>query len=303
MLNKNQLDSARVYNKQRFMAAGLFETLPWPWSDLHPNDEAFAWATALYQHHEPNIAVSDGKLGPKTQKVLGYSKAVAAPFAAKTSKHSNRIIIDGKRVGVPEGITATNYLDDDEPRFSFRARTHDVVNLVIHETCGTSAKGCKNTLLRKGYGVQLIFDKNGHVSNHGDLIRDRMVHANQLNNVSYGMEFVNPYIPRLAKSPWTQTIPRQWWTWVPKGGKKLYVMPTPAQLDAAKIMIPWLCEMTGVPYAFPTAYLNKKQRRIDNWDRKGNRAHPDAGAVAHCDFAKHSDGRFILEMLIAEAKK
>lgn len=238
-----------------------------------------------------------------------------------SSEYSNCVVIDGESVEIPKefvenGVTVSNFLDDDEPRFDKKPRVKKLKHFVLHETCGNTAIGCKKTLLRKGYGVQLILARNGHLSCHGDLVNDVMVHANQLNKTSIGIEVVNPYNPVYATGKY-DVIPAEWWTWVPsintpgvrkllkiKGWKKVpveYVVPTDEQMNTIKFVVPWLCRELGIPYEFSTAYLNKKQRKIKGWNRKP-RAKPDAGVVCHQDHASHADGRYILEKLI-EAKE
>jgi hypothetical protein len=234
---------------------------------------------------------------------------------------SNAIIVDEKRMALPAvmleaGYTASNYLDDGEPHFARRVRTKAVRNFVLHETCGSTAEGCKNTLVRKGYGVQLILASDGHVSCHGDLVRDRMVHANQLNDVSFGIEVVNPYTALYAVGAWSRAerIPAQWWTWVPSEDEpdvrrlldkrgwaqvpREYVVPMPKQMGALRLLVPWLCELTGVPFVFPTAELGPKRRKLVGWDAKPA-AMPGSGVVAHRDFASHADGRYLLERIMA----
>lgn len=234
-------------------------------------------------------------------------------------KYSNCVIIGGDRVELPDefvdaGLTASNYIDDDEPRFKHKLRTKKLGHFVLHETCGNSAKGCKRTLLRKGYGVQLILSEDGHLSCHGDLWLDVMAHANQLNKTSIGIEVVNPYSPvydvgRVKRD----TIPADWWTWVPakkhvrrllekKGWHKVprkYCLPTEAQMEAIRLIVPWLCLELDIPYEFPTEYLSRKQRKIKGWNVKP-KARPGAGVVEHRSFSNHSDGRYILERLIEE---
>ncbi len=222
------------------------------------------------------------------------------------------------------GLRASNYLDDDQPRFKHRKRNRPIRHLVLHETCGNTADGCINTLLKKGYGVQLVVAPNGHMSCHGDLLKDRMVHANQLNNTSVGIELVNPYnnIYIIDPNIWAKTIPAKWWTWVPslktKSGinksverllkrrglrsvPKRYVVPTESQILAMRLFVPWLCEIIGVPYEFPTAWLNKKQRKLPGMKRRPKPV-PPPGVIAHRDFSKHADGRYLLEDLIKNQK-
>jgi len=236
---------------------------------------------------------------------------------------SNAIIVGGIRIVLPDefiefGLTVSNYMDDGEPHFSRKARVKSLQHFVLHETCGNTARGCKGSLIRKGYGVQLILDPKGHLSCHGDLLSEQMVHANQLNPTSIGMEVVNPYSPLYAKEPFTKTIPSEWWTWVPsrrmrgvsdllakKGWSdvpKQYVLPTLEQMAAARMLVPWICEQCGIPYRFPTRGLSARKSRIDGWNSR-SRAVPGPGVVAHRDFASHADGRYMLEDLIRVASR
>ena len=235
-------------------------------------------------------------------------------------EYSNNVIIGGKRVALPDefievGLTASNYIDDGEPRFKHWTRAKKLQHFVLHETCGNTASGCKRTLKKRGYGVHLILDKAGHLSCHGDLSRDVMTHANQLNKTSTGIEIVNPYSPIYDRSD-RDTIPADWWTWIPsKKSKKVkkilesggwarvpkeYCLPTDAQMETIRLIVPWLCLELGIPYSFPTKALNRKLRKIRGLNLKP-KARPMAGVVAHSDFAGHADGRYILERLIEEA--
>lgn len=317
MITRDQLKIATAYNSKRRETLYDELSLPWPWWDALP--DAFVWMTALFQLE--NALMVDGKLGPVTLRVIRRvhdDKTVRMPVQEiNDSAQSNAIIVDGQRVMLPDyllsrGMTATNYLEDGERRFVYRERKGGLKHFVLHETCGNTANGCKNTLVRKGYGVQLILSPSGHLSCHGDLVRDRMVHANHLNGTSFGIEIVNPYNPIYVvdKSVWANTISRKWWTWVPavktrkginekvvailkrKGLSevpKRYVTPTQAQMNAIHWIASWLCALTAVPYEFPTKDLNRRNRKMHC---------PGPGIVAHSDFASHSDGRYILESLI-----
>jgi len=60
--------------------------------------------------------------------------------------------------------------------------------------------------------------------------------------------------------------------------------------------VPWLCALTGIPYAFPTAGLNARQRKIPGWDARPA-AVPGPGVVEHASFASHADGRYLLDVV------
>jgi hypothetical protein len=214
---------------------------------------------------------------------------------------SNAVIIHGARVLLPDqvvaaGGSAANYLDDGEPGFARKPRAWQLQHFVLHETCGNTAAGCKDTLIRKGYGVQLILAPDGRISCHGDLAEHVMVHANQCNATSLGIEVVSPYTPAYARPPFGVTIPAEWWTWVPKGSVAAYVLPTPVQMAVLKVLVPWLCGMLGIPFAFPTLGLDARQRKIPGWDRRPA-AVPKPGVVEHASFASHADGRYPLEVV------
>lgn len=320
MLSKKQIDEAKSYNASQVGRLFGVQELPWPWTDMLSIDGGFEWMTFVFQVEKGMKA--DGKMGPKTWARLRVEQRVEDNEEDKenvvSGEYSNRIIVGGKKISLPSdfiraGITASNYIDDGEPHFKHKKRTRDLIHFVQHETCGNTAKGCKKTLKRKGYGVQLIDAPNGHWSCHGDLIEEVMVHANQCNKTSFGVEHVNPYNPVFVSDAaiFFEYLKAKWWTWVPsaKSVEKLlkkkkmkkvprqYVKPTFSQIESSKLMIPWLCEITGVPYRFPTKGLGRRQRKIEGWNLRPA-AKPGPGVVAHSDFAGHADGRYILEYLM-----
>ncbi|MHA1286574.1 MAG: peptidoglycan recognition protein family protein [Candidatus Thorarchaeota archaeon] len=202
---------------------------------------------------------------------------------------NHSIIINGEDVGLPNGVLGSHYKSSLLlPHFKHKPRRRKLKHLVLHETAGNTARGCMRTLVKKGYGVHLILDRKGVVTCHGDLATEVMIHANQLNKTSIGIEVVNPYAPKIAAYDF-DSIPAEWWCWCPDKKDRQYVLPTDAQLDTLYILIPWLCEKLGIPYVFPTWYLNPRCRK---------RKRPSPGVVAHRDFAKHADGRYLLEWLM-----
>lgn len=214
-----------------------------------------------------------------------------------TEEAKSKFIIDSEFITPPEGLVVKNWVFDGEPLFKSKPRKHKLQHFVLHETAGRSAAGCKRTLKKKGHGVQLILARDGVVSCHGDLLTDRMVHANQLNNTSIGIEVVNPYAPSIAKGMEFKTIPAKWWTWCHPKNDRRYVLPSTQQMEALELLVPFLCKKLDIPYVFPTADLNKNKTKCDKvgWMR---RRIPGPGVVAHQDFNKHADGRYLLEYLI-----
>ena len=220
---------------------------------------------------------------------------------------SNTLVVHGSRLALAPAIlavggTAANYLDDEEPHLAAGKRTKPLTTFIVHETGGNSEQGAENTMKMKGYGVHLLLDSDGSISNYADLATETCAHAGQANGISIGMEIVNEYRPEVMRDPHGPIIPAQWWTWVPKGARREYVCPTDVQMRVALSFIPWLCDHLGIPVVFPTALLNKKKDRITGWAKfpKGWSAKPGPGIVAHRDFAGHSDGRYILEALMKQ---
>lgn len=313
MLKKEKIVEATRYNSGKIGKLWRIEDLPYPLCEKS-GAEFVAWVCVF--QHENRMSV-DGKMGPRTYEEAKLQKKLDDNFYYLDSEKngpSNCVIMNGKRHRLPEdmieqGYTAKNFLDDGLEKFKSKKREHALKHFVLHETCGNTSIGCENTLRRKGYGVQLIQDHEGCFYNYGDLVLDQMVHANQLNKSSFGCEQVNPYSPIYVKDGriWNKWIKREWWTWVPssktpgvdkllerKGWKsvpKQYVCLTDKQVESMKLFSMWVCEkIKVVPYAFPTQGM-KRNEKIK---------YPNAGIVAHQDFAGHADGRYMLEILIQE---
>lgn len=220
---------------------------------------------------------------------------------------SNTLIIRGERVPLPQAVldaggTAGNYRDDGEPHMAAGARIRPLTTFVIHETGGNTEVGAERSMQQNHLGVHLLLDVDGSISCYADLATEICWHASQCNPVSVGMEIVNEYRPEYLRDPHGPIIPAAWWTWVPMGQAKEYVCPTDAQMAVAKVFIPWICDRLGIPAIFPTRALSARKTRIAGWQKfpKGWSAKPGPGIVAHQDFSKHADGRYILEQLMED---
>jgi hypothetical protein len=303
------------YNRKASGTVWRLSELPWPFNATPPDSTQFVSLVATFQMSHG--LKGDGKLGPAT---LAAMRELLAEGSTPTDDQtvdeqqvtpkvtparigvSNKIIVGGKHILLPEelilaGVTASNYLEDDEAHFEAKKRSKSVTNIVIHESVTRDAPTTVRVLKKNGYGVHLMLAPDGHVSCHNDLLLEQPIHGNQMNGCSVGLEIVNPYTAKLLKPPFTHTIPATWWTWVPKGAPKQYTLPTPSQLRVIGVLVPWLCGtvLPDCPITYPTADLNKKSPRIDGWDDKKK---PGAGVVAHRDFSTHADGRYLLEHLM-----
>ncbi len=339
------LTGAINYNKKKAGKLWNQAELPWPLSMQVPtmgficksDSQGFAFVVAAFQ--QIHGLKPDGYLGPATLAIMKTAKpaapeseaghdfeakegTIAFPksadqhFAPARTGVSNRLIIGGKSVHLPDemtdlGITASNYEDDDEHRFGQYRDRKSVSVFVIHESVTMSAAQTNRILDSKrkksaakgnnggkgwDYGIHLNLCPDGHISCHADLIHHRLVHGNQMNDDSIGLEVVNPYNPGYAASPFTETIKGPWWCWKPKGRERVYTLPTPAQMRAIFPLVKFLSEVIpGLPLEFPTAELNSRNTRIEGW-KDGAKTGP--GIVCHRDFASHADGRYLLEHCI-----
>ncbi len=314
------MTSAAVLSAIKFNVSALgrvwrLEDLPWAFSTADVGSAEFVRVVAVFQ--SSHGLKEDGKLGPNTlatmretmretkpvsdsQKLTGPQSLEVVPPARLGV--SNCIVVGGLKVTLPQnlldsGVSASNWMDDGETRFKVYSRKGTkVTHLVIHESVTRDAATTVRVLKQQDFGVHLMVAPDGHVSCHNDLLLDNVVHGNQLNASSIGVEVVNPYTGKNLKAPYTSTIPATWWTWVPDGAPALYTLPTESQLRTLRVLVPWLCEiLSDLPYAFPTKDLNEKNPRIEGYAKK---AAPAAGVVAHRDYASHADGRYILEALI-----
>lgn len=321
LLTKDQIAKAIAYNVKK---AGTL----WKTEDVQaalyrgvigavlylPQQEGFALTVAQFQKQH-NLDV-DGCLGPATFALLRSVTQTApampdiGPGVPARTGVSNQIIVNGKRVQMPQqylsaGLTCSNWIDDadahEDVHFACKPRNGDVTNIVIHESVTNSVAATVDALQAKGYGVHFMIAPDGHISCHNDAVTEYLIHGNQLNGRSVGIEVINPYSPKYAKPPFTRTIPATWWTWVPKGASPLYTLPTDAQLKALRALVWWLCHLIPtLPMEFPTKDLNAKRKKIAGWNAKPP-AKPGPGIVAHSDYSSHADGRYELEFLLGRS--
>jgi len=299
MLKREQLESAIRYNLRKGLdgAGWRGEELAWPFSAVHVNTYEFAMMVYILQQERG--LETDGKLG---QETLSHMRVMHNKIPLRHS--SNNVIVDGEKIGLPQflldvGASASNYIEDDDVHFRpLRGRQTPVYH-VLHETVTNSKNGTVNALLSRKFksgrtcGVHFILGVDGHISCHNDLVRESPIHANYLNTRAVGTELVNPYNPLYAKPPFVESIPAEWWTWVPKGGSRRYVLPTLAQMKVLPLLCQWISDIVpSIPLEFPTVGLNAKNPKIEGCRKY---ALPKHGHIAHRDFSTHADGRYLIE--------
>ncbi|HSG70970.1 MAG TPA: N-acetylmuramoyl-L-alanine amidase [Planctomycetaceae bacterium] len=301
-MNPDDIAEAQQYNAEQEGSLWNAQGFVWPFS-VGANDPCFTGHVAVFQRaHGLKI---DGKLGPNTLATMNAAGLVDKT-SANRAQPSNRLIIGGVSEDAPTalvdaGYSISNFVDDGVQRFTARARTREPSHVVLHESVTLDVASTVRVLQRRSLGVHLMVAPDGSITNHNDLVLDQPAHANQVNSSSIGIEIINPYSPIYARPPFNRFIAAKWWTWVPKGSPRQYVLPTPEQMGSLELLVEWLTDLLPeVPLEFPTLELDHRQRKIDGW-RVG--AKPPAGIVAHRDFASHADARWPLEFLAAELSR
>ena len=197
--------------------------------------------------------------------------------------------------------TPTNVLLGQE--FKRRGRITEHTNIVIHENAGSiNRTQLAAWLNKKGFGYHLIIDPDGNTTQHADLAF-ALWHGGKLNKRSVGICVLNPYYPRLVNTKeereYFEIIPAKWWTHCSPKSDRRYSKPTEAQIETLEKLIPFLCTVLDIPCTYPTKHLNRRQRKIKNW--RIPYVYPGPGIVAHGDYSRHADGRYLLERLIASS--
>lgn len=202
---------------------------------------------------------------------------------------SNRIIIDGRPLPPPEGISVRNYLDSDVRRFGAKDRSdRPVTEVIVHETVTRSVASTIRVLEKRKLGVHLIIGPDGEVTQHGDLARDRLAHAGGHNAESVGIEVVNPYYPRYLKPglPWSTVIEAPW------AHKRRYVVPTPEQAEATSRVVAWLTSPAAEGLCIPRCWVGLAQASLA-MGRVPRSRRSTPGIYAHHYFG-HADGAWLV---------
>ena len=143
-------------------------------------------------------------------------------------------------------------------------------------------------LERSKLGVHFIVGPDGAVTQHGDLVRDRLAHAGGHNAPSVGIEVVNPYYPKYLKPnlPWSTVIEAPW------AHKKRYVVPTPEQAEATSRLVAWLTSPEAEGLCIPRCWvgLSKETLAMGRVPRSRRR---NPGIYAHHYFG-HADGAWLV---------
>jgi len=198
------------------------------------------------------------------------------------------LIIGGERHPIAD-LAVSTWLDgDDVVAFDGADRVgRSITELIVHESVTWSRADTERVLLRRGLGIHLMVDVDGHVTQHGDLADDRLAHAAGHNGPSVGLEVITPYYPpklrwrggrhgrKVIKAPWAH--------------KRRYVVPTKLQLESVAMLIEAL---TGdaAPLAIPRAWVGLRNGRL-RMGLLGNGRTRQSGIWAH-HYSAHADGAF-----------
>ena len=202
---------------------------------------------------------------------------------------SNRIIIDGRPLPAPEGVSVLNYTESGVTRFNGKDRSgRPVTEVIVHETVTRSVASTIRVLEKRRLGVHLIVGPDGAVTQHGDLARDRLAHAGAHNAPSVGIEVVNPYYPEYLKPnlPWSTVIEAPW------AHKRRYVVPTPEQAEATSLLVDWLTSPAAEGLCIPRCWVGLADGALA-MGRVPRSRRSDPGIYAH-HFFGHADGAWLV---------
>ncbi len=158
---------------------------------------------------------------------------------------SEQMIVGNCCLAPPDGVAVKNFKDPSVYRFVNKKRTRPVTEFVVHETVTNTWQETVRVLQPKsesnpggrGLGVHLIADADGTMYQHADLAQDVTWHGSQHNDMSVGVETVNPFLPRYEHKGglWTDVISNA--PWALEGR---YLVPTPQQAESVSRTIDWI---------------------------------------------------------------
>jgi hypothetical protein len=206
-----------------------------------------------------------------------------------TANQTSALVVGGQIVPAPSGLNVRNFHDEEVPRFAGRSRRGRAVNeVVVHESVTRSAASTVAVLQRRGLGVHLMVAPDGGVTQHGDLLDDRLAHAGGHNGPSVGLEVVNPYYPTHLRDglPWSRVIEAPW------ALRDRYVLPTPEQAEATSKLLGWLASPKALGLDIPREWIGVddgrvRMGRVDGGDQRR------PGVYAHHYFG-HADGAWLI---------
>lgn len=209
----------------------------------------------------------------------------------KSTDETIKLIVNGRGLFGPDGVSIKNYLSGDVDKLRTRSRAgRAVTEIILHETVTRSVADTIRILERRKLGAHLVIGPDGVVTQHGDLAKDRMAHAGRGHNgPSVGIEMVNPYYPKYLNKPdmpWDMVIDAPW------AHKKQYVVPTPAQAEATAMMVKWLTSADAEGLSIPRRWLGVAKDRVA-MGRIPLRKRRSKGIYAHHYFG-HADGAWLV---------
>jgi hypothetical protein len=197
-------------------------------------------------------------------------------------------IVHGLEVEAPPGLDVQNvHKAGVKSLRNCARRTHEVTEVIVHETVTQSAAATVAVLQQRGLGIHIIVGYDGTVYQHADLLDDETWHASEHNPMSVGVEVVNPfekkYLPHL-NPPWENEIH------VPWVGNNPYVVPTPVQSEAVCTLLNWLTTESGL--SIPRVWVGMEGASLHMNRLPMSELGP--GLYAHRYFADHQDGSWLL---------
>lgn len=287
---------------------GSEEALPARWSEVFDGPHgsaAFALSVARFQ--AAHGLTPDGIVGPRTHVLLDRLFGSPGVRGGRT----DRLHFAGVEVPVP-GVRVINAWDT-ERGFDFGtarpgAHGHGQVrglrygSIVLHDSVTFTGRACFDVLVRRssrhtgrnlGLGTHIILDADGTAY---QCVQDLAIvtwHATGWSRSAVGLDIVCPLDPRLVPRRPAHPCLHAGTAWAPDG----YLDYTDAQKAALPALVRALCDLCGIPFAWPTdadgGPATRPYGQVVDGLRPGSH-----GVVAHGQIsAARWDGNRALEIL------
>jgi len=227
-----------------------------------------------------------------TNSSIGITRSPTTEGSWANLNDNEGLVVNGKQIGKVQGV---NVKINGEYHFPRRNTRNKVIQLVIHETAGTSKQGAINEMKSQNLSVQLILNPDGVFTQHGDIVQDVLQHANFTNPTSFGVEIVNPYYPNFRvtkenKKTWPDVIDAAW------ADKKKYTVASKAQLEAITSLIRWAISYKKDGVSIDSNWLNYDTTKKEFYFKKVSAEFlaNKSGVFSHLiiNASDHSDGTF-----------
>lgn len=222
--------------------------------------------------------------------------AAPAPAANRcrtyTPTDSSKLVVDSVERDLA-GVSLRNWADPGVLQFSnprpgsagFRCRPLTGVDeFVIHETAGNPPFNQQN-LDDRGLSIHFVIHDDGRLTQHNDVV-ERLIHGNQHNPRSIGVEIVNRIRPIPAGWPTDQIVEHR----QGKGTRRITI-PSQTQCETLVTLLRHLVDESIVPDTW-MGHFSMGGREYVYFQPRASLGARSPGVYAHDFFRAHDDGKF-----------